>query len=123
MQAVVRVAGKQYRVEEGTIVTAPRLAGEPGSTVTFDDVLFTADGDTLGSKGRVTAEIVSHEKGDKIKVFKYKNKTRYRKLSGQRQLGTRLKIVQIEKSEGPASPARANEELAPKGARKNKIEA
>ena len=96
MQAVVRVAGKQYRVEEGTIVTAPRLEGAPGSTLTLVDVLFVADGDTLGSKGTVTAEIVSHEKGDKIKVFKYKNKTRYRKLSGQRELSTRLKITKIE---------------------------
>jgi len=109
MQAVVRVAGKQYRVEEGQVVTAPRLAGEPGSTVTLDDVLFVADGDTLASTGTVTAEIVGHDKGDKIKVFKYKNKTRYRKLSGQRQLSTRLKITQIQLSEGPASPARADQ--------------
>jgi len=123
MQAVVRVAGKQYRVEEGMVVTAPRLTGEPGSTLTLEDVLLVADGDTLGSKGTVTAEIVGHDKGDKIRVLKYKNKTRYRKLSGQRQLSTRLKIIQIEKSEGPASPARANDELAPKGARRSKIEA
>ena len=96
MHAIVRVAGKQYRVEEGQTVTAPRLQGEPGSTVTLDDVLLLADGDTLGTKGTVTAEIVGHDKGDKIKVFKYKNKTRYRKLSGQRQLGTRIKITKIE---------------------------
>jgi large subunit ribosomal protein L21 len=123
MQAVVRVGGKQYRVEEGQVLVAPRLAGAPGSTVTLDDVLFVADGDTLGTKGTVTAEIVGHDKGEKVKVFKYKNKTRYRKLSGQRQLGTRLKITQIAKSEGPVSPARANDELAPKGARKSRIEA
>lgn len=96
MQAVVRVAGKQYRVEEGAIVSAPRLAGEPGSTLTLSDVLLVADGDSLKTKGTVTAEIVGHDKGDKIKVFKYKNKTRYRKLSGQRQLSTRLKITKIE---------------------------
>jgi large subunit ribosomal protein L21 len=96
MQAVVRSGGKQFRVEEGAIVTVPRLQGEPGSSVTLGDVLLVADGDTLGSKGTVTAQIVSHEKGDKIKVLKYKNKVRYRKLSGQRQLGTRLKITKIE---------------------------
>ncbi len=96
MQAVVRTGGKQYRVEEGTVVTVDRLVGEPGSTVTLGDVLLLADGDTLDSKGTVTAQIVSHDKGEKIRVFKYKNKTRYRKLSGQRQLGTRLKITKIE---------------------------
>jgi large subunit ribosomal protein L21 len=96
MQAVVRTGGKQYRVEEGSVVSVDRLEGEPGSTVTLGDVLLLADGDTLGSKGTVTAEIVSHDKGDKIKVFKYKNKTRYRKLSGQRQLSTRLKVTKIE---------------------------
>ncbi|MDE3112122.1 MAG: 50S ribosomal protein L21 [Chloroflexota bacterium] len=96
MQAVVRTGGKQYRVEEGAVVTVGRLAGEPGSTVTLGDVLLVADGDTLGRKGTVTAEIVAHEKGDKVKVLKYKNKVRYRKLSGQRQLATKLKITKIE---------------------------
>ncbi len=97
MQAVVRSGGKQYRVEEGAVVTVDRLEGEPGSTVTLADVLLIADGETLtAGKGTVTAEIVGHEKGDKIKVLKYKSKVRYRKLSGQRQLATRLKITKIE---------------------------
>ncbi len=109
MQAVVRTGGKQFRVEEGAVVTVPRLEGEPGSTVTLGDVLLVADGDRLGRSGTVTAEIVAHEKGDKIRVLKYKNKVRYRKLSGHRQLGTKLKITQIELSEGPASPARADQ--------------
>lgn len=98
MQVVVRSGGKQYRVEEGTIVAVPRLQGEPGSTVTLDDVLLTSDGDHLaaGTGAKVTALLVSHDKGDKIKVLKYKNKVRYRKLSGQRQLSTTLKITKIE---------------------------
>jgi large subunit ribosomal protein L21 len=99
MQVVVRSGGKQYRVEEGSVVTVDRLAGEPGGTVTLEDVLLIADGDRMeaGPGGaKVTAEIVEQTKGDKIKVLKYKNKVRYRKLSGQRQLGTKLKIVKIE---------------------------
>ena len=97
MQAVVRSGGKQYRVEEGQTVTVDRLQGEPGTTVTLDDVLLYADGDTLTAGGAtVTAEIVGHEKGDKIKVFKYKNKTRYRKLSGQRSRGTKIRITKIQ---------------------------
>ncbi len=95
MQAVVRTGGKQYRVEEGAVVTVGRLEGEPGSTVTLGDVLLVADGETIGGTGSVTAEIVAHEKGEKIRVLKYKNKTRYRKMSGQRQLQTTLKITGI----------------------------
>ncbi len=97
MQAVVRSGGKQYRVEEGQTVTVGRLAGEPGSTVTFDDVLLVVDGDTLAAGGaKVTGQIVGHQKGDKVKVLKYKNKTRYRKLSGQRTHSTKIKITKIE---------------------------
>jgi large subunit ribosomal protein L21 len=97
VQAVVRSGGKQYRVEEGQTVTVGRIAGEPGTTVTLNDVVFFADGDTLTAGGAtVTAEIVGHEKGDKVKVLKYKNKTRYRKLSGQRSLSTKIKITKIE---------------------------
>src|SRR5437016_7334846 len=97
VQAVVRSGGKQYRVEEGQTVAVGRLAGEPGTTVTLDDVVFFADGEKLTAGGaKVTAEIVGHDKGEKIKVLKYKNKTRYRKLSGQRALSTRIKITKIE---------------------------
>jgi len=99
MQAVVRSGGKQYRVEEGATVTVDRLQGEPGTTVTLNDVLFYSDGDdaTAGKGTTITAEIVGHDKGDKIKVLKYKNKVRYRKLSGQRALTTQLKVTKIER--------------------------
>lgn len=96
MQAVVRTGGKQFRVEEGATLTVPKLEGEPGVRVTLGDVLLLADGEKIATSGSVTAEIVGHEKGDKIKVLKYKNKTRYRKLSGQRTLGTRIRITKIE---------------------------
>jgi len=104
MQVVVRSGGKQYRVEEGAVVTVDRLAGDPGTTVTLEDVILLSDGDRLEAapKARVTAEIVAHTKGEKIRVLHYKNKTRQRKQSGQRQLGTQLKITSIEESEGPA---------------------
>ena len=97
MQVVVRAGGKQFRVEEGAVVAVPHLPGEPGNTVTFRDVLLMVDGDKLSTGGAtVTAEIVAHEKGDKIKVFKYKNKTRYRKTSGQRERTTKIKVTKIE---------------------------
>lgn len=93
----MRSGGKQYRVEEGSVVTVDRLPGEPGSTVTLDDVLLVSDGDRLTVGGaKVTAEIVAHTQGDKIRVLRYKNKTRQHKTSGQRHRATQLKIMKIE---------------------------
>ena len=102
MYAVVRAGGKQYRVEEGSVLTVDRLQAEPGSTVTLEDVLLVADGDRLipGAPlvpgARVMAEVVAQTKGEKIRVLKYKNKVRYRKVSGSRPLQTRLRITKIE---------------------------
>lgn len=98
LYAVVRSGGKQYRVEEGAILTVASLAGEPGKQVTFGDVLMVADGDAVktAEKATVTGEIVSHGKGEKIVVFRYKNKTRSRKKTGQRSKTTTVRITKIE---------------------------
>ena len=98
MYAVVRSGGKQYRVEEGAILTVASLAGEPGKQVTFGDVLMVADGDVVKAAegATVTGEIVSHGKGEKIVVFRYKNKTRSRKKTGQRTKNTTVRITKIE---------------------------
>jgi large subunit ribosomal protein L21 len=96
--AVVRTGGKQYRVEEGALLTVATLEGEPGKEVTFGDVLLLADGDTVkdAAKAKVTAEIVGHGKGEKIVVFRYKNKTRSRKRTGHRTKTTTIRITKIE---------------------------
>jgi large subunit ribosomal protein L21 len=96
--AVVRTGGKQYRVEEGALLTVATLEGEPGKEVTFGDVLLLADGDTEkdAAKAKVTAEIVGHGKGEKIIVFRYKNKTRSRKRTGHRSKTTTVRITKIE---------------------------
>ena len=102
MYAVVRSGGKSYRVEEGGQITVDRRAGEAGETVTFDQVLLVADGDAiragtpLVSDAKVIAEVVGHGRGPKIRVFKYKNKTRSRKTRGHRQDETTLRITRIE---------------------------
>jgi large subunit ribosomal protein L21 len=98
LYAVVRTGGKQYRVEEGAILTVASLAGEPGKQVTFGDVLMVADGDAVkaADKAKVTGEIVGHGKGEKIVVFRYKNKTRSRKKTGQRTKTTTVRITKIE---------------------------
>lgn len=102
MYAVVRSGGKQYRVEEGTVVTVGKLTGKAGDTVTLDDVLLAADteavkvGPSTLKGARVQAEIVAHTKGPKIDVLRYKNKTRQRKMKGHRQDETTIRITKIE---------------------------
>ncbi|HZP95452.1 MAG TPA: 50S ribosomal protein L21 [Candidatus Limnocylindria bacterium] len=102
MYAVVRSGGKQYRVEEGSLVTVGKLAGDAGDTITLGEILFVADNEAVKAgpaalKGaRITAEIVGHGKGPKIDVLRYKNKTRQRKMRGHRQDETTIRITKIE---------------------------
>ncbi len=102
MYAVVQSGGKQYRVEEGGLITVERLAGETGAAVTLGDVLLVADGENVKAGtpkvagASVKAEIVAQGKGAKVLVFHYKNKTRARKLRGHRQRLTTLRITKIE---------------------------
>ena len=102
MYAVVRNGTKSYRVEEGVQITVDRRKANLGDTVTFDQVLLVADGVRVRagtpfvSDAKVLAEIVRHGRGPKIRVFKYKNKTRSRKTRGHRQDQTTLRITKIE---------------------------
>jgi len=102
LYAVVRSGGKQYRVEEGSVVTVGKLVGNAGDTITLGEILFVADNEAVKAgpaalKGaHVTAEIVGHGKGPKIDVLRYKNKTRQRKTRGHRQDETTIRIKKIE---------------------------
>lgn len=99
--AVIRSGGKQYRVERDQLLDVDRIEGEVGSTVELTDVLLVANnGDvqvgTPTINGVVVeAEIVEHAKDKKLRVFKYKNKTRYRRRIGHRTHYTRLAIKRI----------------------------
>lgn len=102
LYAVVRSGGKQYRVEEGSVVTVGKLTGNAGDTITLGEILFVADNEAVKAgpaalKGaHITAEIVGHGKGPKIDVLRYKNKTRQRKTRGHRQDETTIRIKKIE---------------------------
>ena len=101
MYAIVRSGGKQYRVEEGALVSVDSLAGKVGDTVTLGEILVIADGEDVKAGkdlggAKVTAEIVAHGKGPKIEVLRYKNKTRQRRGRGHRQSETTLRIKKIE---------------------------
>ena len=98
MKAVIKTGGKQYYVEEGSVIYVEKLDGNAKDKVTFDEVLML--GDKLGTptvKGaKVEGEIVKHGKNKKIKIFTYKpNTTSTRKKQGHRQPYTEVKITKI----------------------------
>ena len=99
--AIVKSGGKQYRVQTGDTFRVESIPGDVGDTVELTDVLMVSqDGDvTLGSPNvegtKVITEIEASGKGKKIIVFKYKNKTRYRRKNGHRQHYTDLRVTDI----------------------------
>jgi large subunit ribosomal protein L21 len=99
--AIVKAGGRQEKVSVGDIVVVDRLKADAGSTVELQPLLLV-DGDKVTSaakdlaKVKVTAEVVRDERGPKIVILKYKNKTGYRKRQGHRQDLTRLKVTGIK---------------------------
>jgi large subunit ribosomal protein L21 len=102
MYAVVTTGGKQYRVEEGETLRVEKIAGDVGSSVTFDRVLMISDGETASigqpvlDDASVEGHIVEQGKSKKIIVFKYKRRKRYRRKHGHRQQFTAVKIDSIK---------------------------
>jgi large subunit ribosomal protein L21 len=98
--AVIKTGGKQYRVTEGEVLEVEKLV-TTGGEVVFTEVLLLVDGDKvemgapLLSGVSVYASVVAEVKGEKIEVFKYKSKSRYRKHTGHRQQYTKIKIEGI----------------------------
>jgi large subunit ribosomal protein L21 len=99
---IVEQGGKQYRAAEGGTIEVDRLPNEEGESITLEEVLLSVDDDkvTVGTplvKGaKVQAKVLSHFKGRKILVFKYRAKERYRVKTGHRQQYTRLLVETIE---------------------------
>ena len=98
--AVIKTGGKQYRVEEGQTLLVERLRDEPGTTVDLVPLLLAGDGDPVLdaaklAKSPVKAEIVGHERGKKLRVFKFKPKRGYRRRTGHRQNLTRIEVTEI----------------------------
>jgi large subunit ribosomal protein L21 len=101
MYAVVESGGKQYKVEPGSTIQVELLPAEVGASVELGRVLLVGDGDAVEvgrptvAGARVVAEVVAQEKADKIIVFRYKRKVRYRRKTGHRQRLTRLLVKEI----------------------------
>ncbi|WP_129630135.1 50S ribosomal protein L21 [Candidatus Oscillochloris fontis] len=101
MYAIIRDRGMQYRVEKGQVINIDLLDVEPGSQIELGEVLLVGNGDTvrvgapLVSGAMVKAEVLGMKKGEKIIVFRYRNKKRYRRRTGHRQRYTEIKISDI----------------------------
>ena len=100
MYAVIETGGKQYRVQEGDVITVEKLNAEAGETVVFDKVLLMSDGKEVKVGApylteAVTGSVVENGKGKKVIIFKYKAKKDYRKKQGHRQPYTMVKIESL----------------------------
>jgi large subunit ribosomal protein L21 len=99
--AIVESGGKQYRAEKGTTLVVDRLAADEGTTVSLRAVMFRSDGDVVLDsdkleKVKVEATVAGHERGQKIRVFKYRPKKGYRKRAGHRSELTRLEVNEVK---------------------------
>ena len=101
MYAVFKSGGKQYRASEGQTLRLEKLEVETGKTVDFNDVLMISDGDKtqLGAPllagAKISAEVVQHGRGEKVKVVKFRRRKHSRKQQGHRQWFTEVKITAI----------------------------
>ncbi|MFT7583413.1 MAG: large subunit ribosomal protein L21 [Myxococcota bacterium] len=101
MYAVIKTGGKQYRVEQGDVMSFERLAGEPGDPITFGDVLLVSNDDAtqIGAPMldgvSVSGTIVEQGRGKKLVVFKFRRRKDSKSKNGHRQYFTRVKIDSI----------------------------
>ena len=117
MYAVVRVQGQQLRVEPDEVIQVPRLQAEVGERLQIREVLAVGDGADiqigrpLVDGAEVEAEVVSHGRGPKVRVFKFKRRKDYRRAQGHRTDFTELKIhgVQVVSGASAGAPAAAQE--------------
>lgn len=99
--AVIKLQGKQYRVEEGQKLVVSRMAEGEGKSVPVGDILLYVDGDTvelgkpLVPSAKVKLKVLSHGKGDKVRVATFKAKSRERKVRGHRDAETTVEIQSI----------------------------
>lgn len=98
MKAVIETGGKQYYVEEGSVLYIEKIDAETGSDIVFDKVMMINGvvGRPYLVNAKVTATVEKHGKNKKIKIFKYNAKKKYRKTQGHRQPYTKVTITKIE---------------------------
>ena len=119
MYAVIKAGGKQHKVQAGDVVQVELGEGKPGDKVTFDPLLVVDDDGATHfgkdiAKAVVTAKLLGKKKGEKVRIFKYRQKTGYSRRQGYRASLTSLEIedVKMTAKKAPAKKATAKKEPA-----------
>jgi large subunit ribosomal protein L21 len=131
MYAILQHGGHQYRVASGDRILVDRIPVEVGSTVTLESILLLGDGaETDVAKGSpveasVTATVIAHRRGRKIRVFTYKPKKRHRRTLGYRSQLTELLIEEVGRGKAESKPKAAapKHAAAPKAAKADAVKA
>ena len=129
MYAVIETGGKQYRVQEGDVVTIEKLNVEAGEIIAFDKVLVLAEegdlkvGAPYVEGAVVSGEVVENGKAKKVIIYKYKSKKDYRKKQGHRQPYTMVKIESLGGKSAPKAAPAAPKAEAKEEAKEKKISA
>jgi large subunit ribosomal protein L21 len=107
MYAIVKTGGKQYRVERGQRLLVERLAVEEGADVALEPILYRSDEPVFDKTGlesvKVTAKVVAHVRGEKLRVFKFKPKRGYKRRTGHRQDLTQIEVTEIAQGKAKAA--------------------
>jgi large subunit ribosomal protein L21 len=111
MYAIVKTGGKQYRVERGQRLLVERLAVQEGSNVKLEPILYRSEEAVFDKAGlesvQVTAKVLAHVRGEKLRVFKFKPKRGYKRRTGHRQDLTQIEVTEIAHGKAKAKPAAA----------------
>ena len=100
MYAIVKTGGKQYRVERGQRLLVERLPEAEGAQIALQPLLYRSDEAVLDAAGlesvQVTAKVIEHVRGEKLRVFKFKPKRGYKRRTGHRQNLTRIEVTEVK---------------------------
>ncbi|HEY2718125.1 MAG TPA: 50S ribosomal protein L21 [Solirubrobacteraceae bacterium] len=112
MYAIVKTGGKQYRVERGQRLLIERLAAEEGADVALEPILYRSEEAVFDKAAlesvQVTAKVLAHVRGEKLRVFKFKPKRGYKRRNGHRQELTQIEVTEISHGKAKAkAPAKA----------------
>jgi large subunit ribosomal protein L21 len=112
MYAIVKTGGKQYRVERGQRLLVERLAVAEGGDVALEAILYRSEETVFDKAGlkdvKVTAKVVAHVRGEKLRVFKFKPKRGYKRRTGHRQDLTQIEVVEISAKAAGAKAGKAS---------------
>jgi large subunit ribosomal protein L21 len=127
MYAIVKTGGKQYRVQTGQRLLVERLAAEAGAEVALEPILYRDKETVLDPAGlekvKVTAKVIEHVRGEKLRVFKFKPKRGYKRRTGHRQPLTRIEVSEISAHKKEATAKAPGSESAKPGQAKPKASA